>query len=247
VSVADAEGGLVRRARLTARQQVLDLLCPALRGNLSPIKIAVADTATRLVFERRLKTHTSELISLAALGVASEYRVHYQPSPWLTLPRVLRRSDIGPDDVFIDYGCGMGRMVLEAGLHYPFKRVIGLELATDLARVARENVQRNVKRLRCGQVEIVEGDALAYRLPDDVTVAYFYNPFYGPILARVIQELVDSVDRAPRRLRIIYNNPVEEQLLLSTGRIRRIASGRSFWFSRRVDAGLAVYEVLPAT
>ena len=47
--------------------------------------------------------------------------------------------EIRPDDVFIDLGSGMGRMVLEAA-RYPFKRVIGVELVEQLHDLARANL-----------------------------------------------------------------------------------------------------------
>ncbi|HUA07457.1 MAG TPA: hypothetical protein VMB27_26380 [Solirubrobacteraceae bacterium] len=54
------------------------------------------------------------------------------------------------------------------------------------------------------------------------------------------------MDRSPRRLRIVYYEPVEEETMLRTGRIRRVASGRSFWSRRRAHDGIGLYEVDPA-
>lgn len=79
-----------------------------------------------------------------------------------------------------------------------------------------------------------------------MTIAFFANPFTGPIFAHVITALLASVDRFPRRLRIVYCVPVEEEVLLRTGRIRRVASGRSFWSLRGAHEGIGLYEVDPA-
>jgi SAM-dependent methyltransferase len=204
------------------------------------------DKATWALFERRFSTRTDGYIQLAELGLSSEHRVWYQPSAWLTLPRALRPSEVSPNDVFIDFGCGLGRMVLEAALRYRFARVVGVELSPDLAAVARENVERNRRRFRTPRVEIVESDVLAYSIPDDVTIAFFANPFTGPVFRHVISGLLASVDRVPRRLRIVYCVPVEEEMMLLTGRIRRVGSGRSFWSSRRAHLGIGLYEVDPA-
>ena len=140
----------------------------------------------------------------------------------------------------------MGRILLEAALLYPFDRVIGVELSPDLARIAQANIDRNRRRLSARQVEIVTSDVLNFQVPDDVTVAYFFNPFIGPIFEHVVRELLASVDRSPRRLRIVYQNPYEEGMLLATGRIRRVGSGRSFVRRGHFQAGLALYEVAPA-
>ena len=159
---------------------------------------------------------------------------------------MLRRSEVSPEDVFIDFGCGKGRMVLEAALLYRFARVVGVELSPDLAAVARGNVERNRRRLRTPQVEIVVSDVLTYPIPDDVTIAFFFNPFTGPIFGHVVSGLLASVDRSPRRLRIVYSAPVEEGIMLQTGRIRRVGSGRSFRSRRRTQLGIGLYEVDPA-
>ena len=53
-----------------------------------------------------------------------------------------------------------------------------------------------------------------YEVPDDVTVAFFDNPFVGRIFATVVDRLIASVDQAPRRLRIIYFNPVEHERVM---------------------------------
>ena len=204
------------------------------------------DKLTRVLFERRLGAETHEWVELSELGLPSKDRLRYQPSAWLTLPRVLRRSEVSPEDVFIDFGCGKGRMVLEAALLYRFARVVGVELSSDLAAIARGNVERNRRRLKTPQVEIAVSDVLEYPIPDDVTIAFLANPFTGPIFGHVITELLASVDRFPRRLRIVYCVPVEEARLLQTGRIRRVASARSFWSGRRVHDGIGLYEIDPA-
>jgi precorrin-6B methylase 2 len=216
------------------------------RQRLIEAQFWAMENATRIIFERRLKVRTDGLIELADLGLPSEHRVRYQPAAWLTLPRVLRQSEVSPEDVFIDFGCGMGRMVLEAAMRYRFARVIGVELSPDLAAIARENVERNRHRLRTAAVEIVATDALAYSIPDDATIAFLNNPFHGPIFEHVISELLASFDRRPRRLRIVYIEPEEEAMLLQTGRITRVGSGRSFWSPRREHKSLGLYEIGPA-
>jgi hypothetical protein len=100
--------------------------------------------------------------------------------------------------------------------------------------------------LRCKQVELVNRDVLDYEIPDDVTVAYFYNPFTGSVFRTVLEKLVASIERAPRELRIIYVNPVEEALLLIFGArvIRRIRGWRpSAEWSR--SNSIKVYSLSP--
>ena len=68
----------------------------------------------------------------------------------------------------------------------------------------------------------MRANVLDFVIPDDVTVAFLFNPFTEDVFATVISRLFDSLDRNPRRLRIIYGNPREEAALLTTGRVRLI-------------------------
>jgi SAM-dependent methyltransferase len=173
-------------------------------------------------FERKLGgVQTSDSVMLEDLGLEGAGRVEYTPSPWRELQKVLPAAQVGPEDVFADLGCGMGRAVLLAA-QYPMKRVIGVELSEDLAGVARQNVEAAREHLAAGDVEIVQSDILAYDLPDDVTIVYLYNPFTGHIFAGALERIFASLDRRPRRIRMVYRHPVEHEQLMATGRVRQV-------------------------
>ena len=143
----------------------------------------------------------------------------YRPSPWLDFRRILPRSEVGPDDVFVDIGVGMGRMLLVAG-RYPMKRVIGVEISEELAEIARANVQRARRRLKVRDVEVIAADALEWEIPDDLTIVYFFNPFEGETFACVFDRILASLDRAPRRMRVVYRKPTQHEYVMGTGRAR---------------------------
>lgn len=183
------------------------------------------DAAGEVFFERRYGVRTSGIVELDELGIGGDSRNRYQPAGWLTLRRILPKREVCRHDVFLDFGSGMGRVVLQA-MQYPFQRVIGVELSAQLTRLARKNVVGNRSRQRCGEVSLICADALEYEIPNDVTVVFFYNAFTGKIFADVLGRLVESVDRAPRTMRIIYVNPIEEEVLLNSGRVRRVRTLR---------------------
>ncbi|MFC3983158.1 class I SAM-dependent methyltransferase [Streptosporangium jomthongense] len=178
--------------------------------------------AVRLLFERRYGVRTSDVVSLEKFGLAHEERVYYSAANWQTLRRTLPRDAVGPDDVFVDLGSGMGRMVLEAAWRYPFRKVIGVELSAELSEIARQNVAGTRLRLRCADVELVNSDVLDYEIPRDVTVVFLNNPFRGETFATVMRRLIASVDDNPREVTVIYFNPTEDEFLMSTGRFRHL-------------------------
>lgn len=194
---------------------------------VKPPYVRLRSMLADVVFERRYGVRTAGRIELAELGLAGEDRSNYKAVGWLGLRRILRRREVSDTDVFIDFGSGMGRAVIVAAF-YPFRRVIGVELSATLNDTARHNVERCASRLRCQDVSLVHSDVLDYSIPDDVTVAFFNNPFQGPIFVEVINRLLASVDRNPRELRIIYGTPKEEPFLLGTGRIHPVRTAHGF-------------------
>jgi len=236
---SDAKDGRVGRLTLTARGTLDRLFSRTLR----PYFVSVRDALDRRV-ERR---HGLDTFGKVLMEEHDAERGFYKPLPWGALARILSTDDVGPDDVFIDLGAGKGRAVfLAAG--YPFKRVIGVELAAELSAVARANIEQVRDRLACQQVEIVTADVLAYEIPDDVTVVFFYNPFQGEVFASAIRRLLESVDRRPRRVRVIYVYPTQLEYLQSTGRFRLVRRVRGWRPTREWARSyeILLLEVLPS-
>jgi predicted RNA methylase len=192
--------------------------------------------AVELLFDRRYGIRTSGQIDLSEFGLAHEERVYYIASNWRILRQALRHYEIGSNDVFIDIGSGMGRMVLEAA-RYPFKRVIGVELVGELHGIAEENVRRMRRRGRCGEIELVNSDIVDYDVPDDVTFVYMFNPFRGAIFEAAIGSVIQSLDRNLRTVHVIYTNPFEEAYLLGTGRFELEAVEKHVHLYRSAHSG----------
>ena len=209
-----------------ARTDLERVLGGAFHRTIRPAYIAARGALNRQL-ERRAGIETEGRISTAELGYANDEYTRYAPAGWFQLRRILRPGDVGPNDVFIDYGSGMGRVVYQAAAWYPFKRVIGVELSAALNEVAQRNVDRNRDRLRCRDVELVAGDALEFPIPDDVTVVYLNNPFTGDVFRTVMERLVASQERRPRRLLVVYANPREESVLHELG-FRRVRALRGW-------------------
>lgn len=177
--------------------------------------------------ERRGETR--ERVTMDEIGVAESEYHEYEPSGWRFLRRALRGIDVGRDDVFVDFGCGKGRVLVQAARR-PFGRVIGVELSAELTEQAHELLDADRRRRRCDSVELVVADVTEWEVPDDVTIAYTYNVLRGQSLQRLLDRLVDSVRRAPRRLILVYANPEHEEEVLGHPNLRLLARrGRARW------------------
>jgi hypothetical protein len=182
--------------------------------------------AAKLIWERGLPTSTDPYVRLEDVGLASPGRNDYQASRWRWLRRALRGCEITRDDVLVEFGSGMGRVVYVAARRYPFGRVVGVEISQEFNDVALKNLEHERHRLRCQNVEIVTADAVEFVVPDDMTYAYLFNPFKAEIFAAVIENIVASLDRRPRRVTLCYAYPAMEEAVLATGRFTRVRSLR---------------------
>ncbi len=147
--------------------------------------------------------------------------IHYTPLPYVMVFRMLRQIAPEPEDVFVDIGCGKGR-VLCCASRLPMRKVVGIEQNPVLAREAQENVQR-VRGARA-PVELITGSAEDYDYAS-ATLIYLYNPFNARITERVMERIFASWRAAPRRLQIVYANPVHESVLTNQSWL----SKEGFW------------------
>ena len=100
-----------------------------------------------------------------------------------------------------------------------------------MVALARINAAR-VRGRRC-PIDIVEADATRFAVPDDVTCVVIYNPFCGEALEAALRLVLDSMDRRERRMRLVYGNPKEHDLVMRLGRFRPSGSLSLGWRPRR--------------
>lgn len=192
------------------------------------------------LFERA--GETGEAVRLGDLGIAREGYHDYEPSGWRSFKRAMKGVKAGPSDTFLDIGCGKGRVVEQAARR-PFRRVLGVELSTELAEQARELVESERDRRRCGSVEIVVADITTWRIPDDVTLIYVYNALSGEALVAMLDRIAESARRAPRRLLMLYVNPLSERTVIEHPQFElRERRGRRRWAARD-PRRVSVFEV----
>jgi SAM-dependent methyltransferase len=208
---------------------------------------SVLTVAGTVAFERRLGLETDQLATLEDLGVAGCGRMDYQPSAWFSLRRFLPLREVGPTDVFLDVGSGKGRMLIVAASRYPLRRVEGIEVSPHLAAVARANIQRARPRLRCQDVSVVVADASLHPVPDDVTIIYLYNSIVDDAFEAFAARAIESFDRKPRQLRLIYRHPTQAAALHANHRVRLIRSSWRGLSSLGQRERIALYDIVPAT
>jgi SAM-dependent methyltransferase len=167
----------------------------------------IADRVVLRSFEWRLGIATEAVIRLDEFGLDSEERNLYAASGYGVVRSALGSLRLRTDNVFLDIGSGMGRVIIMAAT-FPFRKVIGVEIADQLNSIARRNIAR-ARGLRCRHIELITADAAKFDIPPDVTVVFLNHPFTGVVLKAVLANLRQSLLDVPRDLRLISIAPTQ--------------------------------------
>ncbi len=163
-------------------------------------------------FDRQWGTDTSRQIGMNALDFPTALKAasfHYQASGAHILDEAVALAAIDPaDHVFIDYGCGKGRIVLLAAAK-PFARAIGVEYSALLIDIAQAN-SRTFSQRGGAKVtpEFWQGNAADYMPPAGRLFCYLYNSFGAEILQGCLDKLEAAKVQDPSRpILLAYINP----------------------------------------
>lgn len=155
--------------------------------------------------ELGLGIDTMGTVPLSDVGIYRSDRRDSTPVSYAAVFSMLRKIEGNKSDMtFLDYGTGKGRALCVAAT-FPFKRIMGVELSPQLARLAELNLEC-MRGRKVVDVDIRRQDATELDVPDDVNLIYFFNPFTGDSLQQVVDKIYTSLKRAPRAMFVLYFN-----------------------------------------
>ncbi|HUA15659.1 MAG TPA: class I SAM-dependent methyltransferase [Verrucomicrobiae bacterium] len=132
------------------------------------------------------------------------------------------------DFTFLDLGSGKGRTLLMAA-DYPFRRIVGVELLPSLHAIAVENLKtyRNESQ-KCFALESVCADAVRMTFPEGPLIIYLFHPFTETDLRRVVSRIEQNLEANPRRLFLLYLNPVLDHVFHESKYLHKIAGTHQY-------------------
>ena len=157
----------------------------------------------------------------ARLGIQTEeiqhdgtdsYHFHrYEPTPYPVLDELFSHITLEPEDVVIDYGCGLGRLNFYLASRFHI-RSIGIEMNPLYYDRAQENktscLSDDIRQL----ISFYPVQAEEYPVPAEATVFYFFNPFSVEIFRPVINQILLSWQNHPRKLTLILYYPEDDTI-----------------------------------
>ena len=186
------------------------------RGIINTFKLLIYENR----YEKQLEISTHSIVNLDSLTLAgenSDQNHHYQGASYYVLFSVLKKL---PGDVknnpLVDYGCGKGRALFVAE-QCEFTKLIGVDIAKELIDDANANKSIYNKKNTNSTIDFIYEDATKYKIPDDTSVFYFFNPFGADIMQSVINNIKESVKQYPRKVYCIYLNPKYKEVFEKNG------------------------------
>lgn len=178
---------------------------PARANTIHPFDTEHGLETSGLISGRELASgHVHDLHSTAYYGIA--------PSIFKTAISRWKRDSgstgCGIEDYsFVDLGAGKGRAVLLAS-EYPFRSVTGVEINSNLAAIAVQNLAKwkELGRAHC-PVEMVNQDATEFNWPPPPLLVFLFNPFGRKVLAKVLKSLKVHAEQSEKPVDILYINP----------------------------------------
>jgi predicted RNA methylase len=197
--------------------------------------LAVKDGFTRHPFDAENGVRTSGLVAGRHLKSGHRHDRHttayYGVAPSVFHSLIKRWHRTGPaarmeETAFVDLGAGMGRAVLLAS-ELKFKSVVGVELHSTLAGIARRNVKiwRAAGREHC-PIQIVERDAVEFALPAGPVVVFLFNPFGASVLRRLLKRWRPALKGRAEGVDVLYVNNEQEGVLELERGWRRLFLGK---------------------
>ncbi len=119
-------------------------------------------------------------------------------------PEILSRLRIEETDRLMDVGCGKG-YAMHCFSVLPFGKIAGIEMNEALAKIAKENLAKMYPT--DSRFEVVVGNACNYAGYDEYNYFYLYNPLTEEGIRKFVEQLKASLDREPRNVYLIYQNP----------------------------------------
>ena len=168
-----------------------------------------------ITFDIQYGTDTISSIKIKDLKIESNNKTRaedYEPTQVIPLCKLFKQLMIPNGKVFIDVGCGKGRVLLVAS-QFGFKELRGIEFSPALRKIATNNC--SIYKEKTGisaNFLIIESDICDYEIKDE-DVFFMFNPFDAHLLTYVLENIKLSLLQRKRQIWIIYRKPVHRSII----------------------------------
>lgn len=137
----------------------------------------------------------------------------YEPTSYSALEILSAQYQFTAEDHIVDFGCGKGRFNFYIN-HFFNSSVTGIEMNNFFFREAHENIKNylKTKKNKKDNIEFLNCFAEKYHIHPTDNKFYFFNPFSMQIFAKVIKNILASVEEYERTVDIILYYPSNDYI-----------------------------------
>jgi 16S rRNA G966 N2-methylase RsmD len=182
-------------------------------------KIATHIIASEKIGEEKFGINTTGVDLLKNLkkeGVDISHSTIYMPAPYDMLQYFFEQIKINSFKHFLDIGCGKGRAMCVAA-SYGIKKISGIEFSKALFTTAEKNCLGTKKYFPKTKFKLYHNDAFYFKIEKEVDCIFMFNPFDAVIMSGVLENIEISLAKHPRKITIVYFNPIDKKMLLQYG------------------------------
>jgi SAM-dependent methyltransferase len=190
-------------------------------------------------FDRRFGTETIDVIQLKDLDVEGEsvrlghWYIAISEGIFHQIFDEVEKDIDFSDKTFVDYGSGKGRVLFLAA-ERGFPKNVGVEFSVRLSEIADRNIiayNQSTNRSSEASFENICCDAMEYQPPLEPLVLFFFSPFKGIVMQKVLDNIMASYAKQPRQVSIVFygENKDTIQMLDETGFVCRELDLKPDW------------------
>jgi SAM-dependent methyltransferase len=137
----------------------------------------------------------------------------YEPTSYSALETLFQQYKVESDDYIIDFGCGKGRLIFYIN-HFFKSEVTGIEMNNEFYEDAMDNKSSYLKKHKkiTDKINFLCCFAQDYNIKPIDNKFYFFNPFSIQIFMKVIENILDSVEKHNRKVELILYYPTDDYI-----------------------------------
>ena len=184
------------------------------------VKLAAFTVYHEIKGEKKYHLDTVKINRLHDEKIDSENLTHasiYQASSYYLVEKAFSfLKDEKVNYGIVDFGCGKGRVLVLAA-HFGFNKVTGIDFSRNLCIEAEANIEKIIPVFPAIDFKVICEDAAGYKIEKDENCFFFFNPFDEVIMLKVVRNILSSLKENPRKVYVIYINPLHKEVFLSAG------------------------------
>lgn len=161
-------------------------------------------------------TGADELKTLAKKGTDISDSTIYMPMAYPLLEKIFNVIPASGRNHLADIGSGMGRVLCVAA-HHGYHKLTGVDFSDSFCEIAQKNLERTSTQIPGLEYRLYTQDAAGFAIPPDTDCLVFFNPFNEKTMKVVAVNIMKSLREHPRKLYIVYANPLLIEIFTSKG------------------------------